>query len=433
MYTKDEVARIAPGYRGKIENFDPSRKGNKGKFGPVNKEIPKELPAPTKREVMQKTPQVNHNLWEEAFFAPQMNVRELETNVEFTPSFARLSDLTKEVYSHFQSEDHMLNKSLTEAMMTYYNVSLLWARLLDIKSKRAQDVLSNTELEYMKVFTGMDWNVPQPIYLYLKAIGNVRDKTGKEIHLRDHSLPVAQGGGRTGYHDNAINTATHNLFEELPSLGICGDVLQAQAAGLAVATVGILAEGQVASENMTGYKDPVLITKEEVRIVLTSFGIAGDAFEASVPDTRLNTRLVQYISDYLGKTTTYRVEKVNIQALTREGDAVQLIRCVPTTENANAATKWTHKIVRPTAANAESPATFGAAYFTGFQTSKETTGENNHTNWCCLTEVPAAWILNRNARRALPPGLSVGRFVSVSDSQVAVTNAIVRRMITSSR
>lgn len=176
--------------------------------------------------------------------------------------------------------------------------------------------------------------------------------------------------------------------------------------------------------SLAGYMGRRGIVKEEIRIALNSVGVSKSQFSEYIPNTRLNLQLIQMVSDYEGKVETFRNEKVKVESLTSEGDAVQFIRLKPTAENDNTQARWTEKLR------------------VGFQLYKEATmiGETaSHTNWYCLTRsvrdwvVPEAAIANRNGRRTVPPGFEIERFVSVSDSQKNRANAIVRRLIISPR
>jgi hypothetical protein len=51
----------------------------------------------------------------------------------------------------------------------------------------------------------------------LSEIGNYTDKMGKETRHQVPSLPTTVVQGFGGYHANAIDVNTHNLFEEVPS------------------------------------------------------------------------------------------------------------------------------------------------------------------------------------------------------------------------
>ena len=71
----------------------------------------------------------------------------------------------------------------------------------------------------------MEFNVPQPVVTYLHQIGQFSDKMGETTDLDVPSLPTARAQGMGGYHAPAIDENTHNLFEEVPSLGIAGDMV----------------------------------------------------------------------------------------------------------------------------------------------------------------------------------------------------------------
>lgn len=202
----------------------------------------------------------------------------------------------------------------------------------------------------------------------------------------------------------------------------------------------VLPQHTKATRALCGYFGPIGARKEEVRILLNSVGIRDNGFDETIGGTRLNINLLQKVSDYFAGCPTFRNEKVKLDALTGEGDGVQLIGSIPTNENTDAATRWTNLIIRPNSSNASPITTFGASYLMGFQLHK-TVVANSNANWYCLEQtnaerpwaIPAEWIANRNDRRVLPPGLEIQRFVSICDSQRNRTNAIVRRMIVSQR
>lgn len=443
LYTPEEIKKIAPGYRGKPENFNPEKLGKKS--APTKKVNGPATPAVTAPTALDKatnpTPPKNNPMWADSIFGIDVAVRELQVNQEITPSFARLPEIVDEVYSSIGGDDQNLNKQMTKGMLMYYSTAMLWTRLLNIKAKRGNTNLSFEELEFCKAIQQQEYNIPQPIYLFLKGIGEVKDATGKTVYLANHNLPIGVVQGMGGYHATVINAATHNLYEEIPSLGICGDVVMAEASEAAqpVPNFRILPQHTKATRNLCGYFGAIGARKEEVRILLNSFGITANQFDESIAGTRLNIHLLQRVSDYFMGCPTFRNERVKLDALTVEGDAVQLIKSVPTDENVDANARWTGLIIRPKSANANTVSTFGASYLMGYQLTK-TAIEGSNANWCCVEQtannpwvIPEQWVANRNARRVLPPGMEIERFASISDSQRNRTNAIVRRMIVSQR
>lgn len=181
----EEIRKIAPGYRGKPEKFDPAKVG-KSSAPPKPKTEPASaaVPSPSALDKAKTpTPQKNTPLWADSIFGIDVAVRELHVNQEVTPIFARLPDVIDEVYSSLGGDDTNLGKQMSKVMLMYYSTSLLWALLLDIKAKRGNTNLTFTEIEFLKSIMSQEYNVPQPIYLFLKGIGEVKDPTGKTVHL----------------------------------------------------------------------------------------------------------------------------------------------------------------------------------------------------------------------------------------------------------
>ncbi|CAH2088465.1 unnamed protein product [Euphydryas editha] len=444
IYTQEEIRKIAPGYRGKPEKFDPAKVGKKSapqqqRRGPATSAI---TPPTALDKATKPTPPKNNPLWADSIFGIDVSVRELTVNQDVQPTFARLPEIVEEVYSSIGGDDQSLNKQMTKGMLMYYTTAMLWARLLDIKAKRGNANLTFEELEFCKAIMQHEYNIPQPIYLFLKGIGEIKDVTGKTIYLTDHVLPVTVVQGMGGYHSANIDAATHNLYEEVPSLGICGDIVMAEASDAAApaANFRVLPPQSRATRALCGNFGPIGARKEEVRILLNSVGVTATTFDEVIGRTRLNIHLIQKVSDYFTGSPTFRNEKVKLDALTVEGDAAQLIKTTPTDENMDANARWTNLVIRPKSASANSVSTFGASYLMGYQLYKEAVAGSN-ANWCCVEQaaaahpwvIPPQWIANRNERRALPPGMEIERFASISDSQRNRTNAIVRRMIISPR
>lgn len=50
---------------------------------------------------------------------------------------------------------------------------------------------------------------------------------GKRLYPSDFTLPVSTSGRKMGYHAQQITHESHHLYEEVPCLGIIGDMLMA--------------------------------------------------------------------------------------------------------------------------------------------------------------------------------------------------------------
>lgn len=79
-YTAEEIKVLAPRYKGKPENFDPSRKGKTQRQPPKQQKLhaPKtNMPPPPTHLQQKETPQKNESLISEAIFGIDVTVTEI--------------------------------------------------------------------------------------------------------------------------------------------------------------------------------------------------------------------------------------------------------------------------------------------------------------------------------------------------------------------
>ncbi|XP_066261182.1 uncharacterized protein [Euwallacea similis] len=266
---------------------------------------------------------------------------------------------------------------------------------------------------------------------------------GKETRIEVPDLPIAVAQGFGGYHVPNITEDTANLFEEVPSLGIAGDMLMAAASGAAEPKpnfhVGIPEHSEI-TNNLVGKFFPIGLRRAEIIQRLSGYGISSTAFAEYVPHTRFNLRYIKSLSDILGKFETYRIEKVCFKNLGLAGGETQVIQTRPS--EIGEPQTWRERTVQPTSAATSLSAYMGAAY--GFQLYKEDGPDEDRAakvaNWSCLKGVgdnpwmmPDNWYQNRNARRNLPPGIGTERFRAISIRQDMQTSNVIRRMIKTPR
>lgn len=77
-------------------------------------------------------------MWSAAIFGVDVVLRELDQVKEFTPSFGRLTQINRTIYTKLCTNDDRLNRKLTLEMLNYHSVINLWIRLLDIKLKEVK-------------------------------------------------------------------------------------------------------------------------------------------------------------------------------------------------------------------------------------------------------------------------------------------------------
>lgn len=167
----------------------------------------------------------------------------------------------------------------------------------------------------------------------LAEIGNYTDQMGKETRHQVPDLPIIMVQGFGGYHANVINTDTHNLFEEVPSLGIAGDMVMALAAAALEPVpnfrVAIPASTRI-SQNLVGNTTPIGPRRPEIVQRLTGLGITANTFREYVRGTRFNLKYVKALSDIIGQLETFKMEKVCFKKLTLSGGKTQVVISRPT-------------------------------------------------------------------------------------------------------
>lgn len=455
IYDPEEIKKIAPGYRGKPENFNllkmkAPRDKPKAKFsqnrrpGPSSDETPKPKFI---NEPQNPTPQRNELIINEAIFGVDVSVVPIEPRQNFATSFANLPQISRETYDNFGADEKFLDRLLTKEEFLYYNVALTWIRIVDLKAKQGRTALTTEEKEIRKATLDKVFNTPQPIALYLSQIGNVIDKMGKETEIDLPVLPIARAQNFGGYPAAAIAEGNHNLFEEIPSLGIAADAVMSVATNednpQQPVRVAIPA-GSAVTNNLLCYERNIGPRRMEIRQRLTGQGISGNDFPEFIPNTRFNLKYIQSISDIIGKIETFRVEKLVLPNLNLLGGETQIVvtRPIANEDQAN----WTRTTVQASSSACESTATMGAAYVFGFQLHKEQIEGDNLTaqsqRWSCLNtiadaEAPwaitAAWVNNRNDRRNMPPGIGTERFRAIGKRQDITTSDVIRRMIKTHR
>jgi hypothetical protein len=219
---------------------------------------------------------------------------------------------------------------------------------------------------------------------------------GKETELDVPTLPqtIAQGFG--GYHSDRISQESHNLFKEIPSLGIAGGMLMAAASAdeepEPVFRIGTPTGSEI-TENLTGYFPVIGPRLIEIRQRLQSQGITPNAFPEYVTGTRFNLRYMLSVSDTLGKFETFRNEKVCFSRNTISGGESQIIVTRPQ-DDKGLDQRWTETTVQATSAGCESTTQIGASYVFGFQLHKEDGQGQTLTarsqRWSCLRTNPEA-------------------------------------------
>jgi len=206
VYTAEEI-KIAPGYKGKVENFNPTKVGKKRTFTPKPKgERNTTLPPPSNLNVP-PTEQRNESIIPDSYSA----------------NYVKLVDIAVETYDAMRVDEKQIDRVIAREEVSYYATAMLQLKLIETKAKQGDTSLTSAEKDIRKATSDDVFNVPQPIFTYLKEIGTYTDKMGKETRLEIPPLPTTVVQNFGGYHAPVVNVDTHIMFEEVPSLGIAGD------------------------------------------------------------------------------------------------------------------------------------------------------------------------------------------------------------------
>lgn len=334
------------------------------------------------------TSQRNDSIISEAIFGPNVTVLPIAPRQQFEASYAAIPQLAVEMFSEYQKDVHQMDRLMKKEEIAYYCTAMLWLRLIDIKAKNGLQALTREEKTLHKDTKDETFNIPQPLHIYLTSIGSIVDKMGKRTFLEPPPLPVTVVQGFGGYHAAEVNVDTHNVFEEVPSLGIAGDMLMSAAVDEPPRKFHIAYPQKATfSNNLLGQFPIIGPRRMEIRQKLNGFGITSDAFEEYCPGTRFNQQYIRAISDRLGTWDTFKIEKVNFPSLTSDGSTVQAVISRPIHDEPSE--NWQKRVVQNTSAEDESTATMAAAFVFRYQLYKianaGATRLIRNQNWCCVT------------------------------------------------
>lgn len=459
-FTAEEVKKISPHYRGDLKNFDPTKVKSKagkrtireitGKAPPPaqtkKSQLPAELPPPRKLEAANTpTPQRNHDILSEAIYAPKVTIAELQPLEMFEANFSMLPNISNVIYRELEKDASQLDRAFTKEELNYYTTALLWLRLLDIKKKNGRQNLTQAEKDLLRTTENDTYTVPAPVYAYLQSVGNVKDTMGKTTYLKVPDLPTAVAEGLGGYHSVEVTTTTHNLYEEVPCLGVAGDMVMLLSSQYTEPARNFKIKfpvGTEASQNLLGNQVAIGDRRPEIKRKLAGYEITQTAFPDDGNGTRFNRPYVLAMSDALKKCNTFKNEEVTFSKLTTNGNMTMVITTEP--EAVGPTERWTNVTAYSTSPEESSAATLGAASIFGFQLKKkakteEATFEANK-NWLCVRKTGQGdwpgmrdWFDNKNARRQLPPVLQTARFYSLGLNLEEQRIDIIRRQVVQPR
>lgn len=246
--------------------------------------------------------------------------------------------------------------------------------------------------------------VLDPIKIYLEGTGNIITTGHNHLYPEFPPLPNTVINGTGGYY-GSLNTATHNLYEELPCCGVLAEAVRHSVSNdLPGPYVSILCQCEPKSTRHQ---------RREAKELASSCGITADQFPSDIPNCSINVQLILQTSSFLAKTSSFKTNSINYFKTSPSGALAKVIKTVPQTMTArNSQSEISaHSTARIAVAE------HGASIVFGYNQMKE--AADDQSVWCCINAtddhpIPIAWITNRNDRRNIPPELTQDRFKLVS-------------------
>lgn len=418
-------------YKGKPENFDPNFRAKKRaeKKGGVKKDDkagppahpkpgPPQMKAPPKARHAENakpaTAPKNDPLYKEAIFGIEADMREVALNSPFHVTLTNFPQICNQAYALMKAADKDFSKIMSKEMFAYYATALLWIKILNHRFANQGDITESEQRLYTLTAEKV-YNIPEPLLIFFKSFGDFTTVTGENKKIFFPPLPSTVSNHRGGYFAEIIAEDNHYLFENLPCLGLAGDLLMSSlvptnAPGTLPAVNIEVPPRTTANQNLL-WVQPLSYRKPDTLSYVTDLGIAHNQFPETIPNTRLNLQLLDRLSVNMKQCKSFRITETQIIHLGMTGTIIQEIvtRAIPTDHTI----LCVQDEIAATSITRESTASVGASHLMSLQFSKSMAidGDNDTENslpWSCITftaadPIPAQWVQNRNALLDLPP------------------------------
>lgn len=427
-------------YHGKPENQkNPSainarlvsKNQNQGKKNVLK--VPPTLPPPSHLHDASHVKFTEKHPAESAIFSQNMTTREVDGRVNFTPSTPVIIDITRDTYAQLQTDESNLSKVLLPECLDYYATALLWFRIVSLKIKN-QQVLTDLENQVLLLIEKLSFCVPEPLFLQLRVVGNLVTHTGQHLYPEFPPLPVEVTGAFGGYY-GPINLNNHNLYEEIPCLGVVSEALRqsiSDAAPGAYASAIALPD-QPCNGNLLGFR-PLGHRRDEAKTFSARYGITANQFACNPPNSMINIGFLLAISDQLSSLKTFKNTHVCFSSFSELGGSAQSVIQIPLVLNNILCSQGE---VRVSSLAKVTTSVLGSGAFFLPQLRKEPHAAD-HNTWSCITVNDAHplqqdWIDNRNIRRNLPAQYHIDVFTSVSIDATIHRASIIRSLVLKTR
>nr|DAZ87740.1 TPA_asm: putative capsid protein [Pseudoglobivirus] len=377
-------------------------------------------------------------IWADAIFAPNVAIRENQQRKFTNVNLAAQAPITERTIDLIYKSNQALEKTLPREAFRYYSTALTWMRIIETK-KNSSQALTPEELQFRELYENRKLRIPEPLLLFLRSFGSVVTINGEKYDPYFPPLPCTQLGGHGGYYSAEVyGIANHNLYEEIPCLGVVAEACRTSASDAAAGhyTPALTpVAGLQANLNLLGYA-PLVNRRSEAKNIFLANGITGTEFPEDLPNTAINFALIDAVSEVLGGASAFKMQEITIPSMQPNGSRAMLLPSSPADNWNPVGVAYTNSDFVTSSLNRDTPTTFGVASVMLLQVFKEPrpSGLNPHNAWLGFNYTaehppPPEMIADRNIRRTdqanhgLPP-----RFLSNVFSSISM-NARARRTL----
>lgn len=181
--------------------------------------------------------------------------------------------------------------------------------------------------------------LPEPILLQVRQLGNAVSKTGQLLFPSIPPLPTQVIQGNGGYYGilaepgEGVDNNIHNLYEEMPCLGVLVDAVQASLSnnppGPYISHVTY--RGQQPNANLIDFR-PLGARRAEPKNLAFDCNITEADFPSYPAQTGFNYEFLVQVSNVLANTKTFKNTEVVFSTLSEVGSTSQLVISRPTSQ-----------------------------------------------------------------------------------------------------
>lgn len=347
-------------------------------------------------------------------------------------------EISRRSYGELLTDNPSLGKNMVPEYLDYYTTALLWLRIVNLKEQNSQE-LTFLERQLLTLTKNVSFCVPEPLRLLVNSYGNIETKIGTHLVPAFPQLPdqvIANIGGYYGQllpPAEGVNNGLHNLYEEIPCLGVLATAVQAVVSDAAPGPYPspLVYQGQQPNNNLLGFRH-LSRRVAESKTLATNQGITPHAFPDYPVDTGFNLDLLQGVSDVLSTTSTFTLHQIVFSGLGVNGARSQIVIERPNVVVIDPDRPAVSQELRPTSLADEPESVFGSGIFFCQQLLKVTV-ENNNLSWALYPQIPPEWVANQNQRRTLRDVYLSPRFDTVPLNANMHRMAVIKRMVNNPR